>query len=176
MKELNYLDAMGYTVERMSKGGVFLNVPGEVPNTMTIGWGWIGYCWKKPVFTVLVRPQRHTFELIRKADCFTVSVPTAEALSEQLRMAGSLSGRTVRKFEGHGLTAAPALRVSAPIVAECGLHFECRTLLTDVMPGRTMDEEIRAACYPGNDFHEMFFGEIVACYATDEAFAAKYAR
>ena len=19
-------------------------------NSMTIGWGWIGYCWKKPVF------------------------------------------------------------------------------------------------------------------------------
>ena len=176
MKEMNYLDVMGYVTEKMSKGGVFLTVPGETPNTMTIGWGWIGYCWKKPVFTVVVRPQRHTYEMIKKAGCFTVSVPTDNPLKEQLAMAGTLSGRDTDKFAAHGITAAPAQQLPAPIVAECGLHFECRTLMTAMMPGETMDDEVHARCYPADDFHEMFFGEIVACYATDEEFAAKYAR
>ncbi len=176
MKELNYTDVMGYTTEKMSKGGVFLTVPGEPANTMTIGWGWIGYCWKKPVCVVAVRPQRHTYDLIKKAGCFTVSVPTDPALTKELAMAGTQSGRDIDKFEGHGLTAVPAQQVNAPIVQECGLHFECRTVMNGFMMGDTMDAEILKRCYPENDLHELFFGEIVACYATDDQFAEKYAR
>jgi len=176
VKEVNYLDVMGYTVEKMSRGGVFLSVPGDVPNTMTIGWGWIGYCWKKNVFAVVVRPQRHTFELIKQAGCFTVSVPTGKALSGELLYAGTRSGRNENKFEGHGLTAAPAQKVDAPIVAECGLHFECRTVMTAPMPANTMQTDMLEKCYPSRDMHEMFFGEIVACYATDEEFACRYVR
>ena len=56
MKELNYLDALRTTNEHLANGGVFLSVDGKRPNTMTIGWASIGYMWKKPVFTVLVRP------------------------------------------------------------------------------------------------------------------------
>ena len=176
MKEMNYLDVMGYATEKMSKGGVFLTVPGHPANTMTIGWGWIGYCWKKPVYVVVVRPQRHTYEMIKKAGCFTVSIPTSAPLQAELAMAGTKSGRDINKFEGQGLTAVPAQKVDAPIVGECGLHFECRTVMNGQMPGDTMDTEILARCYPQNDLHEMFFGEIVACYATDDEFAAKYAR
>jgi len=176
MKEINYFDVMGYTAEKMSRGGVFLNVAGDTPNTMTIGWGWMGYCWKKGVFAVVVRPQRHTFELIQKAGCFTVSVPTDVPLAKELIYAGTRSGRDENKFEGHGLTAAPAQKVNAPIVAECGLHFECRIVMSADMPEDSMDANILASCYPQRDMHGMFFGEIVACYATDDAFAAKYAR
>ncbi len=168
MKELNFTDVMGYTVEQMGrKGGVFLTVPGETPNTMTIGWAWIGWCWSRPVFIVAVRPQRHTYGLIEQADCFTVSVPTSD-MSEALRMAGTLSGRDINKFEGHGITAAPAQKVAAPIVKECGLHFECKILLAEDMKENTMDAEVLRRCYPEKDFHRLYFGEIVTCYGTDE--------
>ena len=176
MKELNYLDVMGYATDKMSHAGVFLTVPGEKANTMTIGWGWIGYCWKKPVFVAAVRPQRYTYDLIKKAGCFTVSVPTDNELKAELAMAGTKSGRDINKFEGHGITAAPAQKVFAPIVKECGLHFECRTVMNGFMMGDTMDQEIKDRCYPQNDLHELFFGEIVACYATDDEFAEKYSR
>lgn len=177
MKTLNYMDVMGYITERMSHaGGVFLSAAGEPANTMTIGWGWLGWCWNKPVFIAVIRPQRHTLGLVKASGCFTVSVPTSDPLTAQLRMAGSLSGREVNKFEGHGLTALPARQVNAPIVAECGLHLECRTVLAEEMLAAGMDAEILKRCYPGNDLHEMFFGEIVDCYATDEEFAARYAR
>lgn len=174
--DLNYLDVMGYTMQKMSTQGVFLTVPGTPDNTMTIGWGWIGYCWKKPIFTVVVRPQRHTFEMIKKAGCFTVSVPTDDSLRAALLMAGTKSGRDIDKFSDHGITAAPARTVNAPIVAECGLHFECRTLMTGDMRACGMDADTARLNYPREDFHEMFFGEITACYATDPDFAAKYVR
>lgn len=168
MKEISYLDAMKLTTERLAHGGVFLTLGGERPNTMTIGWANIGCLWNRPVFTVLVRPQRHSYEMIQRAGEFTVSVPTVQPLRKELAFAGTKSGRDLDKFDGHGLTAIPAQTVSAPIIAECGLHFECRTLLTQDMTGDRMAAEILDGCYPERDFHTMFFGEILRCYTTDE--------
>ena len=128
------------------------------------------------MFIAAVRPQRYTYDLIKKAGCFTVSVPTDNELKAELIMAGTKSGRDINKFEGHGITAVPAQKVDAPIVKECGLHFECKTVMNGFMMGDTMDQEIKDRCYPQNDLHELFFGEIVACYATDDEFAEKHTR
>ena len=168
MKEMNYLDALHITTERLAKGGIFLNVGGETPNTMTIGWAQIGNIWNKPIFTVLVRKQRHSYEMIKNAGEFTVSVPTKVPLAEELKFAGTKSGRDFNKFDGHGLTALPAQEVGAPIIGECGLHFECRTLLTQDMTPDRMDAELVNGTYAAGDFHTMFFGEILRCYTTDE--------
>ena len=168
MKRLNYEDAMALTAQRLANGGAFLNVGGEKPNTMTIGWAALGCIWNRPVLTVLVRPQRHTYELLEGTNEFTVSVPTSGDLKAQLAFAGTRSGRDVDKFDGHGITAAPAQAVNAPIVRECGLHFECRILLRQDMTGDRMDENIRTKAYPSGDYHTMYFGEIVECYTTDE--------
>ncbi len=168
MREISYLDALRETTERLANGGIFLTVGGEVPNTMTIGWGAVGFYWRKPMFTVVVRPQRHTYEMLKRAGKFTVSVPTADPLSAQLGFAGSKSGADVNKFDGHGLTAVPAQVVDAPIVKECGLHFECVVRLVQDMTPDQMDQGVYDTCYPAGDMHTMFFGEIVACYRTDE--------
>jgi len=168
MKEIGYEQALQITAEHLSDGGVFLNVGGEAPNTMTIGWATIGYIWKKPVFMALVRKQRHSHALIDAAGEFTVSVPTRNPLRSELIFAGTKSGRDYDKFSGHGITAVPAQKVGAPIIGECGLHFECRTLLTQDMDPAHMDPAIANGIYAANDFHTMFFGEILACYTTDE--------
>ena len=118
MKEINYLDALATTTAHLADGGVFLNVGGEAPNTMTIGWASVGYLWKKPVFIALVRKQRHTYGLLERAGEFTVSVPTKNPLRKELLFAGTKSGREVNKFDGHGITAIPAQAVSAPIIGE----------------------------------------------------------
>lgn len=168
MQEINYLDALRTTHEHLAHGGVFLNIAGETPNTMTIGWASIGYLWNRPVMTVLVRPQRHSYAMLKKAGEFTVSVPTRNSLRQELAFAGTQSGRDVNKFEGHGLTALPAQQVGAPIVGECGLHFECRVLLTQDMTGDQLDDDVARQSYPQRDYHTLFFGEILRCYTTDE--------
>ena len=168
MKELDYFKQAEQIMERLAHGGVFLTVGGERPNTMTIGWGAVSYVWNKPVFLALVRPQRFTHALLEKADSFTVSVPTLHPLREALAYAGSVSGRDENKFDGHGLTAVPALKVPAPIVAECGLHLECKILLRQPMTAAQMDGQLAASVYPAADFHEMYFGQVLACYTTDE--------
>ena len=115
---------------------------------------------------MVVRPQRHTYGLIQRAGEFTVSVPTIREMNRELAYAGKASGRDEDKFAGHGITAAPARHVGAPIIAECGLHYEMRTLLTQDMTGDRMDAAVIARCYPARDFHTIFFGEILDCYRT----------
>ncbi len=167
MKELDYREGMALLADRLAHGGAFLSVAGDRPNTMTIGWGTIGTIWGKPILMVMVRPQRHTYGLINAAGEFTVSVPTDRPLRAELAYAGTASGRDEDKFDGHGLTAAPAQIVGAPIVAECGLHFECRTLMTQEMAKDGISPWVLEHAYPLRDFHRLYFGEIVACYRTD---------
>lgn len=165
---VSYLDAMRLATEKLSHGGVFLTVPGETVNTMTIGWGAVGYFWGKPVFIAVVRPQRHTYEMLREAGVFTVSVPVNHPLRTELAEAGVKSGRDIDKFATLNLTKLPGVKVDAPVVGECGLHFECKVLLEQDMTGDKMAPSIVDYAYRAGDYHTMFFGEILACYTTEE--------
>ena len=167
MKEISYTEAMARTAFKLSHGGAFLSVGGLTPNTMTIGWGAIGFFWNRPVLLAVVRPSRHTYGLLKASGTFTVSVPTGRDMKQALAFAGTASGRDVDKFSGHGITAAPAQKVDAPIVAECGLHFECRVRLAQDMTPDLMDPNVLKTAYPQGDLHTMFFGEILSCYETE---------
>ena len=167
VKEIPYTDAMARTAHKLSHGGAFLSVGGATPNTMTIGWGAIGFFWNRPVFLTVVRPSRHTHAMLSSSGTFTVSVPTARDMKQELAFAGTASGRDVNKFSGHGLTAARAQKVDAPIVQECGLHFECQVRLVQEMTPDRMEPSVLKTAYPHGDLHTMFFGEILACYETE---------
>ena len=54
-----------------------------------------------------------------------IAIPTVE-IAKQVVGCGNASGRTVDKFARFGLTALPASRVRAPLVAECYASLECR--------------------------------------------------
>lgn len=169
MKELNYNDILPILNEKLANGGVFFNVQGvNGANTMTIGWAYMGTSWRKNIFIAMIRPQRYSFGLVEAAGEFTVSIPTGDPLKKELAFAGTESGRDVNKFEGHGLTAVPALKVGAPIVKECGLHIECKVVSKQMLSGEFMNADIHDRCYPADDYHMLYFGEVVACYSTEE--------
>ena len=168
MREIRWTEGLQETMERLSGNGAFLSVGGQTPNTMTIGWGWIGWCWNRPVFAVVVRPRRFTHDILERTGEFTVSVPTLLPLKKELAYAGSRSGRDENKFVGHGLTALPGQKVDAPIVGECGLHYECRVVLTQEMTEDRMAPEVLRTAYPRRDLHTIYFGEILTCYRIDE--------
>ena len=96
------VDTFQYVVETnklMRKDGILLVAEGKdkKPNTMTIGWGFLGTMWRKPVFVVAVRHSRHTFKLMEKSDSFTVCLPNSE-MREVLDICGTKSGRNMDKF------------------------------------------------------------------------------
>jgi len=139
-------------------------------NLMTIGWGSLGSIWGKPIWLVLVRPSRYTYDCIEHSGCFTVNVP-AEALADACGVCGTKSGRDLDKFDACHLTHERGKLVRAPAVAECPIVYECKVVHSnDILPPR-LAEEIRASAYPGGDFHRVYWGEILAAWADSRAAA-----
>ena len=151
-------------MKELSDKGAFLTVKNaEGPNTMTISWGFVGFMWRKPHFITVVRPQRYTYEKLEKAaNSFTVSVPFEGKLKDELNICGTKSGRDINKADV--VKFKPARLVDSPIVDGCALYYECKIDMAQPLDGSLMLPEIAKSIYPENDFHVMYFGEIVECY------------
>ena len=164
MRNVEYTQTIAHTTQHLAGSGVFLSVGGQAPNTMTIGWGSVGYYWGKPVFTAVVRPSRHTHGILLTEREFTISVPKEGELDQALAFCGSASGRDTNKFEGHSISALAGRKVNAPVVAEAFLHYECKVLLMQDMTDERFDQNVLDRWYPDRDLHTVFFGEILSCY------------
>lgn len=152
-------------MNHLHKNGAFLTVKaGDIVNTMTISWGSIGFQWRKPVFTILVKKSRYTHELIEKATEFTVSIPLSDKMKSQLAFCGTKSGRDINKFEAANLKLHDGKTIGTPIIGNCELHYECRILYKQEMNPEFVDETIKSSIYPDNIYHTMYFGEILDCY------------
>ena len=137
------------------------------PNAMTIGWGSLGEIWGMPIWIVLVRPSRYTYECIEHSGCFTVNVP-GEELSESCAFCGSRSGRELNKIKHCGLTAVRGQHVLAPTIAECPLVYECQVVHSnDILPAKLSDE-ILGGAYVDGDFHRVYFGKVLWAGASDD--------
>ena len=165
MKKVDYM-AVAEKVMTQIKDGAFLTVKaGNSSNTMTIGWGLIGYVWRKPIFTVLVRNSRHTFGFIEKAADFTVTVPTKD-MKDALMFCGTKSGRDVDKYKACNLKLADAQKVISPIIETPAIQFECKIVFKAPMDPKYLDKEYQKL-YPAKDYHTLYFGEILNCYQTE---------
>ena len=166
MKECDPL-SISATITKQLKKGAFLTVKaGDALNTMTIGWGLVGFIWQRPVFMVAGRDSRHTFSIIEKAADFTVTLPTGD-MKEALMTCGTKSGRDLDKFKECGLTPVPAQKTLSPVLKVQGIHLECRIRFKAPMDPQYLDPALEDL-YPKKDYHTLYFGEIVACYETGE--------
>ncbi len=165
IRTLSHLDIVRDYMEQLPRG-VFLNARHQgKQNTMAMGWGSISFFWNTPVLVAPVRPSRYTHDMIEQSGVFTVSVPLHD-MSHELRLVGTQSGRTMDKFDGHGLTAGAAQAVDAPIVEECELHIECRVLSANALLADRTAETVMQNAYANGDLHTLFYGEIVSVYRT----------
>ncbi len=132
------------------------------PNVMAIGWGTIGIVWRKPVFVVFVRPSRYTYKMIEETQEFTVNIVPPK-MKGVVEYCGTVSGRDHDKFREKNLTPIPSKKVKPPIIKEGVLHFECRVIYkSDLIPSE-LEKSIINTLYPKDDFHRIYFGEIVEC-------------
>ena len=168
--QVKFTDYFAQTIQRMREDGLLLVSTGTdgKPNVMTIGWGTIGCIWSRPVFIVLVRPSRYTFSRLEQVNDFTVNVPPPE-LAEAANHCGTVSGSHHDKFQEAQLTTVPSREVRSPIIKECVVHYECRTLHRNDLVPEALAQSVREEFYPSGDFHRVFFGEIVAAYADEDA-------
>ncbi len=162
MKEISFSDQANKAMEVLSKGAFLTAGDGAKSNVMTIGWGSVGFMWGKPVFTVMVRPSRHTHQLMEAGE-FAVSLPLA-GMKDALAVCGSKSGRDVDKVKAAGLTLRAGQKVATPVIEGCGLYYECRVVYRyDMVPGQ-LDKGFNAQWYGSGDYHTVYVGEIVAAY------------
>ena len=168
---VRYTDYFAQTMRRMREDGLLLVTAGAdgKPNVMTIGWGTIGSIWSRPVFLVLVRHSRYSYTRLEEtAGDFTVNVPPRE-LAEAVARCGTVSGRDRDKFLENRLTPVPSRQVRPPIIQECVVHYECRTLHRSDMAPDTLAQAVQDEFYAQGDYHRVYFGEIVAVYADEDA-------
>ncbi len=106
------------------------------PNLITIAWAGT-VCTNPPLLSISVRPERHSFNIIKETGEFTVNIPTVQqaALTD---WCGVVSGRDHDKFEKTGLTPSPGLKTGCPIVLECPVNMECRIVQTLELGSHTM--------------------------------------
>ncbi|MDT8903554.1 flavin reductase family protein [Anaeroselena agilis] len=162
MKEISFSDQASKAMEVLRQGAFLTAGDGDKSNVMTIAWGSIGFMWGKPVFTVMVRPSRHTYQFMDRGE-FTVSLPLA-GMKDALALCGSKSGRDVDKVKAAGLTLRAGQKVATPVVDGCGLYYECRVAYRyDMVPGQ-LGQDYDAQWYKGSDYHTVYIGEIVAAY------------
>jgi flavin reductase (DIM6/NTAB) family NADH-FMN oxidoreductase RutF len=138
-------------------------------NTMTASWGGLGILWNKPVAFAFVRPTRHTYGFMERADRFTLSFFT-EKYRRALTFCGTHSGRDCDKAAKTGLT--PFAPISGTTSFEqARLILVCRKLYTtDIDPKRFLDPKTDRN-YPKKDYHRLSVGEIVRCLTKPAALA-----
>lgn len=128
-------------------------------NTMTASWGTMGVLWNKKVFSVVIRPQRYTYEFMEREPYFTVSV-LKEGMDDAYRICGTTSGRDADKITLSELT--PCFEEQAVTFQEAKLVFVCKKIyVQDIDPDGFLDYEIDLKNYPQKDYHRLYCGEIV---------------
>lgn len=131
-------------------------------NTMTASWGGFGVIWGKKACFCVIRPHRHTFTFVEKADRFTLSF-FDENYRDVLGFCGKYSGKDTDKVAATGITPLKT-DSGAVYFDEARLVIECRKLyFQDINPENFLDAEIEKH-YPDKDYHRMYIGEIVNCY------------
>lgn len=54
------------------------------------------------------------------------------------------------------------------MVGECPLHYECKVVYKQAMEPALVSEDIDERFYGSNDFHVIYYGEIMACYKNEK--------
>ncbi len=93
-------------------------------NIMTMGWHTVME-FTHALVGCVIAAGNHSFELVRRSRECVINVPTT-ALTDAVVGIGNCSGAEIDKFEKFELTAEPASKVGAPLIAECHANFECR--------------------------------------------------
>ena len=118
-------------------------------NIITIAWtGTV--CTNPPMAYISVRPERHSYQMIRETGEFVINLTTKD-LAFATDFCGVRSGRDVDIFSEMKLTKEAGSVVSAPMIGESPVNIECK--VTEV-------KELGS--------HHMFLADVVAVHVDDK--------
>ena len=112
-------------------------------NIFTVAWAGT-ICTNPPMLSISVRPERHSYHMIRETGEFVVNL-TTESMAWATDYCGVRSGRDTDKWKDTGLTPEKANVVNVPVIKESPVNIECRVVKV---------EELGS--------HHMFIADVVA--------------
>lgn len=96
----------------------------DAPNIITVAWTGI-VCSKPPMTYISVRPERHSYKLLKEKMAFVINLAT-EDLVRECDFCGTYTGAKMNKFQRLGLTPTPSQTVDAPMILECPVSLSCK--------------------------------------------------
>lgn len=129
---------------------VMVSVADLKGNTNIITVAWTGtVCSDPAMLYISVRPERHSYHMIKETGEFVVNLTTKE-LARATDYCGVRSGKDVDKWNEMNLTPGKAQKVSAPIIEESPVNIECKVVEVKELGS-----------------HHMFLAEVVAVNVDD---------
>lgn len=123
-------------------------------NIITISWTGI-LSSIPPIIYIAVRPERHSYGMIRNSRRYVVNIPSADLLPV-VDKCGNTSGRDIDKFLQFGLTKLVLRDGYPPAIKQCKHHLFCDVLdiheygSHHVFVGRVVDEFLDPNCHNGS--------------------------
>ena len=137
-------------------------------NSMVIEWGSLGVAFKKPIFTVYVKPDRYTYEVMEKSDIFTVNF-IERKLMNKFAIYGTKSGKDINKEEEAG-THIKFLEKGGITFDEAVEVYVCKKMAKSIIDEKSMDPYIKelyknnVKVYRTQTPHVLYIGEIIGHY------------
>ena len=103
-------------------------------NVFTAAWTGI-ICTHPPMAYVSVRPERFSYEKIRKTGVFAINLPQSK-MTEQVDLCGMKSGRDFDKLSMFQTERAE--KIECPVIADCPVVLECRVKKAEELGSHTM--------------------------------------
>ncbi len=126
---------------------VLVTTQGTEGHANIVTLAWVGVVNSTPpMVSIGVRPERHTYRLLKERGEFCVNVPH-RGLVHEVDVCGTVSGKDTDKFALTGVTPDKASRVTPPLIRQCPINMECRV-------AHTLDL----------GSHTLFIGEILAVH------------
>jgi flavin reductase (DIM6/NTAB) family NADH-FMN oxidoreductase RutF len=97
-------------------------------NVMTMSWHTMME-FVPPLIGCIVSPADYSYKALRATRECVIAIPGVDLAGKVVDI-GNCSGADVDKFEVFDLTAVPARKVAAPLIAECLANLECRVVDT----------------------------------------------
>jgi flavin reductase (DIM6/NTAB) family NADH-FMN oxidoreductase RutF len=95
-------------------------------NIMTMGWHMV-MGFEPSLIGCYIWDENHSFSLIRRSKECVINIPTLDLIDAIIGV-GNTHGPDVDKFSEFGLTAVKAVKVGAPLIAQCYANFECKLI------------------------------------------------
>lgn len=176
-KDINVFDYSNQIMEGLKKGVLLTSKSGNRLNSMTISWGALGIEWGKSIFSVYVRENRFTKQLLDENPEFTINIPLGDFDKKILGYCGTKSGKDFDKIKDLNLTLEDGINVSTPAIKELPLTLECKVIYKQKQDKNNISEENQKIYYPQNvesdfhgankDYHTLYMGEIVNAYIVE---------